>query len=93
MPPHIEIRFVSNNPHKIAEAKNILVSSSISVLKSKLKIEELQTTDTRKLVQDKLLKAYREIGRPLFVEHTGLALAHLGGLPHEAVSEFFLDSD
>ena len=91
MPPHIEIRFVSSNPHKIAEAKKILGGRMISVLESKLKIEELQTTDTRKLVHDKLLKAYREIGRPLFVEHTGLYLAHLGGLPG-GLTQIFWDT-
>ncbi len=81
MPQNIEIRFVSNNTHKIAEAAEILGTKGISVLECKLKIEELQTTDTSKLVRDKLLKAYREIARPLFVEHTGLYLAHLNQLP------------
>lgn len=91
MPPHIEIRFVSGNPFKIAEARTILGDKSISVLESNLKIEELQTTDTRKLVHDKLLKAYREIGRPLFVEHTGLYLEHLGGLPG-GLTQIFWDT-
>lgn len=91
MPPHIEIRFVSGNPFKIAEARTILGDKSISVRESKLKIEELQTTDTRKLVHDKLLKAYREIGRPLFVEHTGLYLEHLCGLPG-GLTQIFWDT-
>jgi XTP/dITP diphosphohydrolase len=91
VPPHIEIRFVSGNPLKIAEAKTILEGKSISVLESNLKIEELQTTDTRKLVHDKLLKAYREIGRPLFVEHTGLYLEYLGGLPG-GLTQIFWDT-
>jgi XTP/dITP diphosphohydrolase len=91
VPSHLEIRFVSNNEHKIAEAKKILEQRSISVLESKLKIEELQTTDTRRLVHDKLLKAYRMIGRPLFVEHTGLYLAYLGGLPG-GLTQIFWDT-
>ena len=91
MPAHIEIRFVSSNPHKIAEAKQILEGDNIRVLKSDLKIEELQTTDTLKLVQDKLLKAYRQIGRPLFVEHTGLYLEHLDGLPG-GLTQIFWDT-
>ena len=91
MPAHMEIRFVSGNPFKIAEAKAILGSRSISVLESNQKIEELQTTDTRRLVQDKLLKAYREVGRPLFVEHTGLYLEHLNGLPG-GLTQIFWDT-
>ena len=78
---HLEIRFVSSNRFKIAEAQQILGKHSISVVPSALKIDELQTEDTSKLVRDKLLKAFRRIGRPLFVEHTGLYLDHLGGLP------------
>jgi XTP/dITP diphosphohydrolase len=91
VPSHIEIRFVSGNPFKIEEARKILGDKSIAVLESKLKIEELQTTDTRKLVHDKLLKAYREIGRPLFVEHTGLYLEYLNGLPG-GLTQIFWDT-
>ena len=76
-----EIRFVSSNPHKIAEAEAILGPHGIRVIPSTLKIEELQTTDTKRLVRDKLLNAYEQIGRPLFVEHTGLYLERIHGLP------------
>jgi XTP/dITP diphosphohydrolase len=76
-----ELRFVSSNHHKISEATGILGASSIRVVPSSLKIEELQTQDTQKLIRDKVLKAFKEIGRPLFVEHTGLYLEHLGGFP------------
>jgi XTP/dITP diphosphohydrolase len=91
MAPHVEVRFVSGNPFKIAEAKSILSGRSISVLESKLKIEELQTTDTHKLVHHKLLEAYRKIGRPLFVEHTGLHLDYLGGFPG-GLTQIFWDT-
>ncbi len=91
MDTHTEIRFVSNNPYKIAEAKQILGEQRIAVRESKLKIEELQTTDTHALVRDKLLKAYQAIGRPLFVEHTGLYLAQLNGLPG-GLTQIFWDT-
>jgi XTP/dITP diphosphohydrolase len=87
---HLEIRFVSSNKHKIAEAQTIL-GGRMSVVESTLKIEELQTTDTPRLVHDKLLKAYRQIGRPLFVEHTGLYLEHLCGLPG-GLTQIFWDT-
>jgi XTP/dITP diphosphohydrolase len=88
---HIEIRFVSNNPSKLAEAKEILVPRGIMVEASLLKIEELQTTDTNRLVHDKLLKAFEQVGRPLFVEHTGLYLEHLNGLPG-GLTQIFWDT-
>ena len=75
------IRFVSNNANKLREARQILGAAGISIIESPLKIEELQTEDIPKLVRDKLLKAFNRIGRPLFVEHTGLFLEHLSGLP------------
>jgi XTP/dITP diphosphohydrolase len=88
---HIEVRFVSSNPHKLAEAEEILNPSMVRVVAFEKKIEEIQTTDTRKLVHDKLLKAFNEIGRPLFVEHTGLYLEHLQGLPG-GLTQIFWDS-
>jgi XTP/dITP diphosphohydrolase len=76
-----EVRFVSSNEHKIAEARAILSPRGVTVVPVSLKIEELQTTDTRQLVHDKLLKAYKQVGRPLFVEHTGLYISKVKGLP------------
>ena len=90
-PVRVEIRFVSSNKDKILEAKAILAPRNIRIIKSNLKIEELQTRDTQKLVRDKALKAYRQVGRPLFVEHTGLYLQHLGGLPG-GLTQIFWDT-
>lgn len=77
----LQIRFVTGNKYKAAEAMQILSSASINVLKLDIKLEELQTENTELLVKDKTLKAFRHVGRPLFVEHTGLYLSHLNGLP------------
>ena len=76
-----EIRFVSQNKFKLLEAQTILARAGIKVIPLTLKVDELQTEDTTRLVKDKTMKAFREVGRPLFVEHTGLYLAHLNGLP------------
>src|SRR6185436_7594766 len=43
------------------------------------------------LVKDKTLKAFRMVGRPLFVEHTGLYLSHLNGLPG-GLTQIFWDT-
>lgn len=91
MPARREIRFVSSNLNKIAEAKQILEARKIVVVASALKIEELQTKDTARLIRDKVLKAFAQIGRPLFVEHTGLYLEHLNGLPG-GLTQIFWDS-
>jgi XTP/dITP diphosphohydrolase len=77
----MDIRFLSSNVHKIREVEAILVPVGVSVVPVTLKIEEIQTEDVHRLVRDKALRAFERIGRPVFVEHTGLHLPGLNGLP------------
>ena len=85
------LRFVSRNEHKLREAAAILSPRGITVLAFKEAIDELQTTNVSKLVRDKVMKAYGQVGRPLFVEHTALFLKHLNGLPG-GLTQIFWDS-
>ena len=87
----IEIRFLSGNQHKLDEAQTILQPLDIVVSPIKYAIEELQTLDTEGLVRDKALKAFRRIGEPLFVEHTGLYLKELNGFPG-GLTQIFWDT-
>lgn len=77
----MDIRFVSSNAHKIKEVQVILAPAGVTVVPASIKIQEVQTEDEKHLVRDKVLKAYQRIGRPVFVEHTGLQLPGLNGLP------------
>lgn len=77
----MKLRFVSRNEYKLAEAKLILERVGIEIVPLKETIEELQTIDASRLVCDKAFRAFSKIGRPLFVEHTGLRLKALNGLP------------
>lgn len=81
---------MSGNAHKLAEVKRILEPAGVEVVPVSRKIEELQTEDVDRLVRDKLIKAFKEIGRPLFVEHTGLYLGGLNGLP-AGLTQIFWD--
>jgi XTP/dITP diphosphohydrolase len=83
--------FLSSNEFKIKEAIEILKNTGIEVAPVKLKITELQTNDIDLLVRDKALKAFKEIGRSLFVEHTGLFLNYLNGLPG-GLTQLFWDT-
>lgn len=76
-----ELRFISGNKYKLSEAKSILSPLGFDVLPIALKIEEIQTKDIPSLVTDKCVKAFQLVGRPLFVEHTGLFMEALGGFP------------
>ena len=86
-----KLRFVSRNKLKLAEAASILGPLGVLVAPVEQVIEELQTTDTTSLVRDKALKAFRYLGEPLFVEHTGLYLERLNGFPG-GLTQIFWDS-
>lgn len=86
----MKIRFMSGNAHKIAEVQRILTPIGVDIVPVSKKIEELQTEDVESLVRDKLAKAFQAIGRPLFVEHTGLYLSGLNGLP-AGLTQMFWD--
>jgi len=83
----MQIRFVTNNDHKLKEVQSLL--NEVTVIPAKLKIEEIQTDNVEKLVKDKLLKAFRKVGRPVFVEHTGLYIDSLNGFPGGLTQEFW----
>lgn len=83
--------FVSRNTFKQNEARQILAPFGITVEAAYAEIHELQTVDTEQLVRDKASRAFREIGRPLFVEHTGLYLEVLRGFPG-GLTQIFWDS-
>jgi XTP/dITP diphosphohydrolase len=86
----LNIRFLSRNPHKVDEVQRILAPAKVGIVAVSKKIEELQTEDVEALVRDKLIKAFEAIGRPLFVEHTGLYLSGLNGLP-AGLTQIFWD--
>lgn len=77
----MEIRFVTKNPHKADEVKAILGDIDVSIIHAPLTIHEIQTENIEDIVRDKVLKAFNQIGRPVFIEHTGLHIDSLKGFP------------
>jgi XTP/dITP diphosphohydrolase len=86
----MKIRFMSANPHKVSEVEKILELVGVQVVPVNQRIEEIQTDDVERLVHDKLIKAFEIVGRPLFVEHTGLYLEGLNGFP-AGLTQIFWD--
>lgn len=86
-----EVRFISKNEHKISEVSEILDSPSIRVIPVNLEISEIQSNDVKELLHDKCLKAFKVIGKPLFVEHTGLEISILNGFP-SGLTQLFWDA-
>ncbi|HEX2726843.1 MAG TPA: non-canonical purine NTP pyrophosphatase [Beijerinckiaceae bacterium] len=77
----MRLRFLSSNPNKIAEAKAILTDAGHELAAVRTKLDEMQSDDVELLVRDKTIRAFRLIGRPVFVEHTGLFIDALNGFP------------
>jgi XTP/dITP diphosphohydrolase len=77
----MQIRFVSRNDFKVAEVQKILEGAGVTIVAAKYSINEIQTENVNELVKDKLLKAFKKVGRPVFVEHTGLYIHSLNGFP------------
>jgi XTP/dITP diphosphohydrolase len=87
----MRIRFLSANPLKIAEVKQILEPKGFEPIAVDHKIDEIQSTDVEALLRDKAIKAYQYIGRPLFVEHTGLYTHALNQFPG-GLTQIFWDT-
>ncbi|WP_028239505.1 non-canonical purine NTP pyrophosphatase [Stutzerimonas azotifigens] len=85
----MKIRFVSSNDRKIREVCEIASALGLDVLPYPVEIEELQSDDMQLLVSTKLLAAFRLIGKPVFVEHTGLEIPSLNGFPGGLTQRFW----
>lgn len=79
-----EIFFVSQNKNKLKEVVSFFEAAEptvVSVTPYQLKIQELQSQNLEEIAEDKARKAFAQIRRPLFVEHTGLYIKNFGDLP------------
>lgn len=75
----MDLRFVTKNKFKVDEVQKLL--TSINVIHCPIEIKEIQTESIDEIVNDKVLKAFNKIGRPLFIEHTSLYLGGMNGFP------------
>lgn len=87
----MDVYFISSNEHKRAEVQSILNSSSITVHSVNIKINEIQSNDMKEIAVDKAIKAFKQIGRPVLVEQTGLLIKGFGDLPG-GLTQIFWDS-
>lgn len=80
-----ELKFVTGNPGKVAEASRILGVDLVSV---SMDIEEIQTCDVEVAVKHKLNSAHEQLGCPVLVEDSGLVFSEWNGLPGALVKWF-----
>jgi XTP/dITP diphosphohydrolase len=84
-----QIRFLTKNPGKFRELKQLLDPNRYQLIRDSTEIHELQTKDMDALIRDKVLKAFQLVRRPLIVDHTGLEFDLLKGFPAGLTSVFY----
>lgn len=77
----MKLYFVTVNNFKATEVASYLRGTDIELQVIQHQIQEILNIDLSVIVEDKVLKAYRHLGRPCVVEHGGLLLDALNGLP------------
>ncbi len=77
----MKVYFVTINEFKANEVGHYLRGSGADLQVIKYPIQEILNIDLSVVVRDKVLKAYRNLGRPCVVEHGGLRIDALRGLP------------
>lgn len=80
-----EIHFATGNPGKLKELQDIL---PIPVYQIDLDLPEVQALAAEDVVEAKAREAYRQTGRPVLVEDTGLHFQAWDGLPGALIKWF-----
>jgi XTP/dITP diphosphohydrolase len=85
-----KLLFVTQNKYKFEEYRDIFFNQEpfkdyfkgkIDFQMVEYKIDEIQSENIDKLIEDKTLKAFQKYKQPVLVDHSGLCLGALNGLP------------
>ncbi len=77
----MEFYFATSNRHKFEEAKEALANAGIEIKHFEFRHTEIRSDSLEEIAIDAVKKAYSEIGKPVFVEDTGLFIEALNGFP------------
>src|SRR5690349_14270271 len=82
------LTILTGNAGKVAEFERLLGVDLESV---KVELPEIQSTDVAEVAKYKAQEGYRQLGRPCFVDDTGLTVHEWGQLPG-ALIKWFMDN-
>jgi XTP/dITP diphosphohydrolase len=77
----MEIIFVTTNPGKMGEAREIGAEFGIEFVQNGYDTRELQSMDPLEIAEDSARDAYAKLGKPLIVEDSGMFIDALKGFP------------
>ena len=75
------IYFATTNRGKLLTFGNTMSKYGIKVVQADLEVPEIQANDVKPITREKVLHAYRRIGKPCVAMDTGLYIDSLNGLP------------
>jgi len=76
-----DIYIATSNPRKAVESGLILEEYGFKLKIAKVNLSESLTVDVDEIIKKKIIDAFSIIKRPVFVEHGGLYIDALDGLP------------
>jgi XTP/dITP diphosphohydrolase len=77
----VKLFFVTVNDFKTKEVQEYLKDSGVELEIVRYRVQEILNIDLTVIAKDKTLKAYEKLGIPCVVEHGGLLIDALTGLP------------
>jgi non-canonical purine NTP pyrophosphatase (RdgB/HAM1 family) len=81
--------FITGNKHKAAYLGKLL---GIPLQHKNIALEEIQSTDTKQITEDKARRAYEIVQQPVLVEDVGLYFEAWGDLPGPFI-KFFVEQE
>jgi len=81
--------FVTQNKYKFEEFQRLFKYQGVDLTWENQDNDDIQNLDIQKIAEHKAVKAFERLGRPLFVDATGLGLGALKGLPGGLNSTFW----
>lgn len=83
-----KLLIVTGNENKVREFERIM---GIKLDHEKLDLPEIQSTDVAEVAKIKAENAYQQLGRPCFVDDTGLTIHKWGELPGALIRWFLVN--
>lgn len=81
--------FATSNLYKFEEFRRLFALFGVTIEQIDLTVPEIQTFNIKTIIEDKVNKAYQSLSRPVLVDHSGLAMKALNGLPQGLNKEFW----
>ncbi|RLF12078.1 MAG: non-canonical purine NTP pyrophosphatase, RdgB/HAM1 family [Thermoprotei archaeon] len=78
-----ELIFVTSNPHKVREVKEIVerLAPKVNVKALNLELKERQLDSVEEIAEEAVKEAFKLLGKPVMVEDAGMFIDALNGFP------------